>query len=472
MDLKELISKLDSISEQGEYDIEAGKKLNQDKWAFAEKQKHLYGLLQQLRSLVNKQSAPVQSSTSSSDSVFGPDGKITGMPPPLKPKTLEEALVQSFGYQINEMDMDKLATASASIDPTLTPSSGDGILKKIGKKIAWPVTAAAAIWDAYEQITQLPRNVPQETFEKEVATIIGNIVGEYGVFAVGAGIGAALGGASGPGALVSGIAGGVAAQWAFGDDVNQLVKYIVDYLYSPDASPQQKQQPAAPSPTNTEVDPIIKDLQTALEKVGFSVGTHGKDGIFGPDTLAALKQYTTANNLPSNLDAIAKLLNITAPTNTDQISELRLTLDKIDEAKVPSRFLRYARNVIDAVKGKVSNFVSNNRLLTAIATIAAGGYAWDNYGNVIQAKAHEFAPGIVSEPSPEQPATPSPTANIPPPGTAASTTPIDPALAKLISDIKVDITDLKRVTNPEIKADAQKAIAHAEQTLKMYAPGM
>ena len=88
MDLKELISKLDSISEQGEYDIEAGKKLNQDKWAFAEKQKHLYGLLQQLRSLVNKQSAPVQSSTSSSDSVFGPDGKITGMPPPLKPITL------------------------------------------------------------------------------------------------------------------------------------------------------------------------------------------------------------------------------------------------------------------------------------------------------------------------------------------------------------------------------------------------
>jgi peptidoglycan hydrolase-like protein with peptidoglycan-binding domain len=446
MDLRDLISKLDSISEQEEYDIEAGKKLNQDKWKFAEKQKHLYGLLQQLRALINKQSNPT---------------------------SLEEALVQSFGYQVNEMDMDRLATASAS-NATSAPVSGDGILKTIGKKIAWPVTAAAAIWDAYEQITQLPRNVPQETFEKEVAKIIGNVVGEYGVFAVGAGIGAALGGASGPGALVSGIAGGVAAQWAFGDDVNQLVSYIVDYFYSPDSAPQQTtspQQPTTASASNNETAPVIKDLQSALEKLGFSVGSHGKDGIFGPDTLAALKQYTSANNLPSDLDAIYKLLNVTAPANTNQISELRSTLDKIDEAKVPSRFLQYAKNVINAVKGKVSNFVSNNRLLTTIATIAAGGYVWDNYGNVIQSKAHEYAPGIVSEPKPEEPATPT-VSNAPAPGTAASTTSIDTTLAKLISDIKVDITDLKRITNPEIKADAQKAIAHAEQTLKMYAPGM
>lgn len=41
----------------------------------------------------------------------------------------------------------------------------------------------------------------------------------------------------------------------------------------------------------------VKTIQTALIASGYSVGTAGIDGIFGPDTEAAVKQFQTDHGL-------------------------------------------------------------------------------------------------------------------------------------------------------------------------------
>lgn len=42
----------------------------------------------------------------------------------------------------------------------------------------------------------------------------------------------------------------------------------------------------------------VKLLQTLLLAAGYSVGPSGVDGIFGPDTMAGVQAFQTANGLP------------------------------------------------------------------------------------------------------------------------------------------------------------------------------
>lgn len=442
MDLKDLLTKIDSIQEDG---LDPANLAVREKWRFADKKAHLFSLLKQLRDLVNAKSIK-------------------------ESNNFEKDLVESFGYQLDE---------------------ADGVLSRVGKKIAWPVTVASAIWDAYEQVVALPRTMPKEEFKKEVAKIIGKVVGEYGVFAVGAGIGAALGGASGPGALVTGIAGGFAAQWAFGDDVNKLVDHIVAQLYSEEGPSQEPLKTDPASLGNQGItSSVVKEVQTALQNAGFNVGASGADGIIGPNTITALQQYKKRVNAENDLEAIAKLMNIssTPVSEAEHIAELRSTLDQINEApRLLARGLRFAKNLLTGMGGSLRRFARNNRFLSIIAGLTGGGYVWDKYGNLIQSKAHEIAPSLVPAPSEEPAVTTTEPSNISPgggatttPATVRPTTPgrippklaVDPQLKKLVNDIKVDITDLKRLTSPEIIPDAKKAIDHAEKTLKLYAPGI
>ena len=44
--------------------------------------------------------------------------------------------------------------------------------------------------------------------------------------------------------------------------------------------------------------PMVKQMQSALVKKGFSVGAMGPDGDFGPNTLTALQSFQDDNALP------------------------------------------------------------------------------------------------------------------------------------------------------------------------------
>lgn len=92
---------------------------------------------------------------------------------------------------------------------------------------------------------------------------------------------------------------------------------------------QGAKPPAAASgaaPSNEEV----KSIQTQLNQAGFSVGRHGVDGKFGPDTVKALQAYRQKNGIASDAEAIAKLLGVTATANEDISAIQRLAgLDEV-----------------------------------------------------------------------------------------------------------------------------------------------
>lgn len=489
MDLRDLLNKLDNISEELDLtDFETQRKLSnagelsakaptaslgwdsndeQDAAAsatmkttsarvqFNKIQQHLYDLLKQLRAQGN-----------------------------VKEAAIAEELLESFGYDLNEMDMAKLSNwAKNNGASSIAKDAGkSGFLSSLGKKIAWPVTAATAIWDAYERITALPTNMPREQFKKEVATIIGKVAGEYGLFAVGAGIGAAIGGAiTGPGGLVSGLAGGLIAEYTFGDDVDKFVDWVVEKIYSGTPTSQTTstsngQQPSADSePTSTETITVAKEIQTKLETAGFSVGQHGIDGKIGPDTYNALQQYKKKVNAKNDAEAIAQLLGIPnaeapATSQVQEMSRLKDTLDQLDEG-----ILSTALKALKGVGGGVGRFMKNNKFLSAIAAFGVGGYVWDQYGNAISSKVQQLMPSTDTSKSP----TPS-TDTTQPTGAGATSTPATPSaspqvnqnLKMIVSSIKADIKELQRITNLEVKADAEKAIKHAQDTLNIYAPGI
>ena len=84
----------------------------------------------------------------------------------------------------------------------------------------------------------------------------------------------------------------------------------------------------------------VKQLQTKLEEAGFSVGEHGIDGILGPDTEAALKQYEESIGLAADgiYDQLThyKLYGITIPI--EFTGELKRG-DKGDKVKLLQQWL-------------------------------------------------------------------------------------------------------------------------------------
>jgi hypothetical protein len=58
----------------------------------------------------------------------------------------------------------------------------------------------------------------------------------------------------------------------------------------------------------TNRGPDVRDMQQALEALGYTVGPHGLDGIIGPDTSAAIKKYQIANKLVPTGQPTAELV--------------------------------------------------------------------------------------------------------------------------------------------------------------------
>lgn len=214
----------------------------------------------------------------------------------LKPKTesaisIEQALVESFGYAVHESFM---------LDS----------VKKIGgklfSKIAFPVAAGLAIWTGWTEIKELSPSLTDQQRRAETTKIISKLVAEFGTFYVGAILGGAIVGAiTGPGAIVGFIAGGVASSILLGNDVDSIVNKVVDYLYkdTPPSTPVSTDAAADPAASNTvpakpatntaKGDPDVVELQTGLKKSG-ATNSDGSpltvDGIMGPNTITAMQK--------------------------------------------------------------------------------------------------------------------------------------------------------------------------------------
>lgn len=108
---------------------------------------------------------------------------------------------------------------------------------KVLNRVALPVMAAYACWQAYDQISQL--NPADPDYKKNITKIIAKLVAEFGIVTVATMLGTiAAGVVSGPGAIVGFLAGlgaGVAAQYVLGDSIDAVVEALVDKLW-PDAS--------------------------------------------------------------------------------------------------------------------------------------------------------------------------------------------------------------------------------------------
>lgn len=53
---------------------------------------------------------------------------------------------------------------------------------------------------------------------------------------------------------------------------------------------------------------IVKDVQSALVKLGYKLPQHGVDGLFGPETAAAVMQFRKANNLTESAQELRVVL--------------------------------------------------------------------------------------------------------------------------------------------------------------------
>jgi outer membrane lipoprotein SlyB len=227
----------------------------------------------------------------------------------LKPKTesnidIELALLESFGYTtINEITWNDITSAGGEAWQRAKNFGG-----KVLSKAAFPVAAAATVWEGWQQIQALPPvpAITQEDRNKEITKIISKLIAEFGTFWVGGIIGGAMGGVlGGVGAIPGFILGGCASQYLLGDDVNSIVDKIVEFLHKKDdantqpAAGQQADNQQAPAEkpvvpqSSAKGDPDVAELQTSLQQSG-ATNQDGSpltiDGIMGPNTITAMQK--------------------------------------------------------------------------------------------------------------------------------------------------------------------------------------
>jgi hypothetical protein len=108
--------------------------------------------------------------------------------------------------------------------------------KKLGSKLALPLTAVVEIFEGYQQISAIPTDIPRDEYRARVTKIVARLVEDFGLFWVGAILGGALAGAFSGGVgtvvgFIAGGAGGIAASYLLGDSVGEISDQIVDKLY-------------------------------------------------------------------------------------------------------------------------------------------------------------------------------------------------------------------------------------------------
>lgn len=210
-------------------------------------------------------------------------------------QNISEALIKEFSYLYEENEPPTSLWQKAK--------SGAGY---VAKKLATPALVLYSIWDAWEQITALPRSLTKQEAEIEITKIVSKLVAEYGMLSVGATLGAILAGVyTGPFAPfvagVGAVGGAITAEYMLGDDVEAIVDKIVDYLYEnegtstidtqvPQDNTTEKTKPSTIAPSG---DPDVIELQTMLQQAG-ATNPDGSEltisGVMDSNTISAMQR--------------------------------------------------------------------------------------------------------------------------------------------------------------------------------------
>lgn len=253
--------------------------------------------------------------------------------------------------------MSKLATGAKNAISTGASAVGDVAKsgwKASGGIVGLGIDAAVTCWQGYQQISNLPADMPQAEKEDAVRKIIGHLVARFGIRTVGVVMGAAIGGlASGPFALVGAVAGsiigGLGAEWLAGDNADALADLVIDKLYGKSKVAGQAKWPTT--------DEEIRAFQKSHKDV------NGQplevDGMIGNKTLGALKAAgaTPPQGFVPVRDKVSTNPNVAAQaadtTKIDkQIADLKVQiqaiLDELSKSKNPEVLKR-----IEQLKAKL-----------------------------------------------------------------------------------------------------------------------
>lgn len=301
-------------------------------------------------------------------------------------------LIESFGYLI-EADPGIADGEWRDIPPTTEPkqlggsAKPKGLLTKISSKMGIPLAAAYEIWDGYDRITNLPTTLTKDQYHKEVTRIVGQLVADFGLTVVGGSIGAFIGSVGGPiGSIVGGIGGAVGASFAFGDNTDELVNWIVDKLYKPSSTAGQPQnEPTTPtnSPVNanpvpvtadthttsSNYDPNVAKIQQYLKSQGANLGSTGPnrdgiDGVMGNLTKTAMNTYgdgsarsTQLIELKTQIDSLVQELSKSYDPNVkQQLSTITHQLDSVIHEGLGSAIAKWGIKKAAQNFGKTSGF--------------------------------------------------------------------------------------------------------------------
>lgn len=150
--------------------------------------------------------------------------------------------------------------------PTTEEGKGKGGSRFGGKAVAGAniFLAAYALYEMWQEIQALDPNMKKGAYRQALLQIIGRTAGQVGLAWIGAFVGAVVAGTLIPGlgaipGFLVGLASGAAAQYAYGDQVDEIVDQLIDYLYTGD----EEEEAAAGDASMTEREAPTPSLTPA-----------------------------------------------------------------------------------------------------------------------------------------------------------------------------------------------------------------
>ena len=228
---------------------------------------------------------------------------------------------------------------------------------------------AAEVWDGYEQIQALPKNLPKDQYKAEVTKIVSNLVVNFGLFYVGMMLGGLVAGVitGGPGGIVGAVLGG-ALGWAaskYGGEqgIDPLINDLVDHLYGVDKTKTAQSSGQTSNEKATwpnSVDEIKKFQSTHKDENGNPLTVDGQIGRWTLGALKAAGATVPAGFVPvrdKSATSNVSLPNTNGPNSSaqaqpDQLSTLKTQIQQgIKELSASPNAV--IRNQLQALKTKL-----------------------------------------------------------------------------------------------------------------------
>ena len=223
MEIRDLISKIDSIQVEAAYQSPTGHNPAgyDEPYSFAQTKKiDLNTPSKSLKSTTSSNEILVNKTIQNLKNILSKVKNIANLN--IQTESIKTTLLHDFKYLYEEGE------------PSIWQNIKD-FSKRAGSKLVLPLTIAYDVWNGWNQINEIPEEYTKDQKREEITRIVSKLIASWGPFWVGTIIGGAIAGAiAGPAALpgfIAGAVGGGVASYYLGDDVDAIVDAIVDHLY-------------------------------------------------------------------------------------------------------------------------------------------------------------------------------------------------------------------------------------------------